>query len=186
MQIAAKPSMMNPREESKTHYTPQSRAPKQSTSAEPDTSFFHSLTSVYQVYFTVQTALKDDNFKQALAGLRQLRENLEKADQQAGADNQKWMEYKTGLEEILQHIDHFQSLAEVRKAFAGLSMQIINLQKQFGHTEKKSYYEIFCPMAFDNKGAFWMQSTEQINNPYFGEKMLGCGEIKSELKPITR
>ena len=61
MQIAAKPSMMNPREESKTHYTSQSRAPKQSTSAKPDTSFFHSLTSIYRAYFTVQTALKDDN-----------------------------------------------------------------------------------------------------------------------------
>ncbi|MFO7890045.1 MAG: efflux RND transporter periplasmic adaptor subunit [bacterium] len=184
MQITAKPSMMNPPELSETDSV--SHSTDQSPPPEPDQIFLDSLTPVYQAYFKIQTALKDDNFNQALDGLRQLGENLKKADQHVTGDNQKWMEYKSGLKEILQHIDHFQSLAKVRKAFADISIQIINVQKQFGHTEKKTYYEIFCPMAFDNKGAYWLQSSEQINNPYFGAKMLSCGEIKSELKPNIR
>jgi Cu(I)/Ag(I) efflux system membrane fusion protein len=36
----------------------------------------------------------------------------------------------------------------------------------------------FCPMAFGNKGAYWLQTEKKIRNPYFGTKMLGCGEIK--------
>ncbi|MCE7909965.1 MAG: DUF3347 domain-containing protein, partial [Candidatus Omnitrophica bacterium COP1] len=36
----------------------------------------------------------------------------------------------------------------------------------------------FCPMAFDNKGAYWIQTGDIIANPYFGSKMLRCGEIR--------
>jgi len=37
-------------------------------------------------------------------------------------------------------------------------------------------------MAFDNRGASWIQSQEEINNPYFGETMLRCGEVKEVLQ----
>jgi hypothetical protein len=43
------------------------------------------------------------------------------------------------------------------------------------------YYQ-FCPMAFDNKGAYWISKTEDVRNPYFGLKMLSCGEIVQEIK----
>ena len=35
-------------------------------------------------------------------------------------------------------------------------------------------------MAFDGKGGYWLQDVKEINNPYFGAKMLRCGEIKKE------
>ncbi|MBU1107995.1 MAG: efflux RND transporter periplasmic adaptor subunit [Candidatus Riflebacteria bacterium] len=38
--------------------------------------------------------------------------------------------------------------------------------------------ENFCPMAFDNKGAIWLQSAPQLANPYFGKMMLKCGSTK--------
>ena len=34
---------------------------------------------------------------------------------------------------------------------------------------------VHCPMAFDNKGADWLQGTGSIRNPYFGADMLSCG-----------
>lgn len=37
-------------------------------------------------------------------------------------------------------------------------------------------YKQFCPMAFDNEGAFWIADVKQINNPYFGERMPHCGK----------
>jgi len=43
-------------------------------------------------------------------------------------------------------------------------------------------YRQFCPMAFDDKGAYWLSSEEEIKNPYFGKKMLECGEIRDSLK----
>ncbi|PZF70745.1 DUF3347 domain-containing protein [Taibaiella soli] len=43
-------------------------------------------------------------------------------------------------------------------------------------------YRQFCPMAFDDKGAYWLSNEEEIKNPYFGKKMLECGENRDSLK----
>jgi hypothetical protein len=40
---------------------------------------------------------------------------------------------------------------------------------------QKIYYQ-FCPMAFNNQGAYWLNNSREIRNPYFGSKMLTCGE----------
>jgi hypothetical protein len=37
-------------------------------------------------------------------------------------------------------------------------------------------------MAFNNKGAYWISSSKDILNPYFGDKMLKCGRVDSEVK----
>lgn len=58
-----------------------------------------------------------------------------------------------------------------------LSESILEVTESFG-LEKDKVYKDFCPMAFDNKGAFWLSETEEILNPYFGEAMLSCGEVK--------
>ena len=36
-------------------------------------------------------------------------------------------------------------------------------------------------MAFDNRGAYWLQEDETVLNPYFGAAMLRCGEMKEVL-----
>jgi hypothetical protein len=33
-------------------------------------------------------------------------------------------------------------------------------------------------MAFENEGASWLQRSKEIRNPYFGARMLRCGEIR--------
>ena len=43
-------------------------------------------------------------------------------------------------------------------------------------------YKKFCPMAFDNQGAYWYADVSEIKNPYFGEKMLNCGSVKKTIK----
>ena len=42
-------------------------------------------------------------------------------------------------------------------------------------------YRAFCPMAFDSKGAYWLSAESEIKNPYFGKKMLECGEVRDSL-----
>lgn len=44
-------------------------------------------------------------------------------------------------------------------------------------------YKKFCPMAFNDKGAYWYADIEEISNPYFGEKMPTCGSVD---KTISR
>lgn len=43
-------------------------------------------------------------------------------------------------------------------------------------------YKQFCPMAFDGKGGYWLSVSEEIRNPYFGEKMLKCGTVKETIR----
>jgi hypothetical protein len=38
-------------------------------------------------------------------------------------------------------------------------------------------------MAFDNQGAYWLQASETVANPYFGAEMLRCGAIKRRYVP---
>ena len=43
-------------------------------------------------------------------------------------------------------------------------------------------YKKFCPMAFNDKGAYWYADIEEINNPYFGDKMPNCSAVKKTIK----
>ena len=36
-------------------------------------------------------------------------------------------------------------------------------------------------MARENKGAHWLSLSDQIRNPYFGDRMLKCGKVVAEL-----
>jgi len=42
-------------------------------------------------------------------------------------------------------------------------------------------YKQYCPMAFNNKGAYWLSTSKDVLNPYFGDKMLRCGRVDSEI-----
>jgi Cu(I)/Ag(I) efflux system membrane fusion protein len=46
---------------------------------------------------------------------------------------------------------------------------------------EEAIYVVYCPMAFDNKGAHWLSEGEAVANPYFGQSMLGCGDIQKKL-----
>ena len=39
-------------------------------------------------------------------------------------------------------------------------------------------FVMHCPMADDNRGANWLQTTETLANPYFAKSMKRCGEMK--------
>lgn len=34
---------------------------------------------------------------------------------------------------------------------------------------------MYCPMTFDNQGAYWVSRTSKLRNPYEGSRMLECG-----------
>ncbi len=42
-------------------------------------------------------------------------------------------------------------------------------------------YREYCPMAFNERGAYWLSDDADIKNPYFGKKMLECGEVTDSL-----
>lgn len=67
-----------------------------------------------------------------------------------------------------------------RKAFQATSDALFDLLRIVRYSGSKVYQQ-HCPMAFENAGANWLSSTNEIRNPYFGAKMLECGEVRDSV-----
>lgn len=67
-----------------------------------------------------------------------------------------------------------------RKEFEMIADAMWSLTRTVRYTGQKLYWQ-YCPMAFDNKGAYWMSYEREIKNPYFGSKMLNCGSVEDSL-----
>ena len=67
-----------------------------------------------------------------------------------------------------------------RQAFSVLSSSVYTMLKNADLKNAGVYHE-YCPMAFNDKGAFWLSEESEIKNPYFGKKMLECGEVKDSM-----
>jgi uncharacterized protein YdbL (DUF1318 family) len=67
-----------------------------------------------------------------------------------------------------------------RKSFQMISDAMYDLVRTV-HFDKEVVYHQFCPMAFNDAGAYWLSSTSDVKNPYFGKKMLTCGEVKDSI-----
>jgi Cu(I)/Ag(I) efflux system membrane fusion protein len=91
--------------------------------------------------------------------------------------NGLWMEGVMVVAHMLQKIRESDDIEVQRKAFAVYNNSLFFLAKAFGIADQQVYYQ-YCPMAFDNQGAYWMSSIQEILNPYFGDKMLHCGSNK--------
>jgi hypothetical protein len=84
------------------------------------------------------------------------------------------------IKEDLNHIIDNDDIEHQRGHLNSLSKSIYNLIKSFG-SEKTLYYQ-FCPMANNNNGGHWISEIEEVKNPYFGDEMLNCGEVKETIK----
>jgi len=87
------------------------------------------------------------------------------------------------LEKVKQSASEIAGAADVavqREHLEPLSEATFALTKAFDATDQALYYQ-HCPMANNNKGAYWLSSNEEIRNPYMGEAMLKCGSTKEVL-----
>ena len=67
-----------------------------------------------------------------------------------------------------------------RKEFEMIADAMWSLTRTVRYGGQKVYWQ-YCPMAFNNKGAYWMSNEKEIKNPYFGNEMLNCGSVEDSL-----
>lgn len=148
-----------------------------------DPKFSTQLSSVLSAYMQVKDALVASNSKAAADAARNVSSALAKVDMELlqGDAHNLWMSKLKSINEGIKLIQVSGDLEIQRASFSKLTGAFYGALKMFNVTGLKAYYQ-YCPMAFDNKGAYWMSMDEQISNPYFGEQMLGCGETKEILK----
>ncbi|MBX3270587.1 MAG: efflux RND transporter periplasmic adaptor subunit [Sandaracinaceae bacterium] len=75
------------------------------------------------------------------------------------------------------------SIEAMRAQFEHVSEQIALLLRTFGNPTARPLALAFCPMAFDNRGAEWVQAREVVDNAYFGSAMRTCGSIRATVAP---
>lgn len=142
-------------------------------------AFREQITAVADAYFEVKNGLVDDNIDATKAAVQKVNLALDQVEMQKLQEqpHDHWMALEQQLSEAVKMMGTANNLEGLRQHFAILSEYIIEVTESFG-LEKEKVYKAFCPMAFDNKGAFWLSDTDQIRNPYFGKSMLSCGEIE--------
>lgn len=171
MQIAGKQSMMSaPTEEKMMMVSP---------------DLHKALEPVYAEYLELQASLAGDNYEHASMALAKLLKSIDQIDQKQDGLGHEWMTLKAELDRNIGSNTDQLSMETLRAAFEVTSDFIIGIQGAFGHSNQSMLYEVFCPMAFDNKGASWLQSDKKIKNPYFGASMLSCGEVKQSFAPVS-
>lgn len=85
------------------------------------------------------------------------------------------------LKKYASNIEGEEDVEEIRAEFEDLSKSMYEVVKNNSDIKEGTVFKQYCPMAFNNKGAFWLSSEEEIKNPYFGDKMLKCGKVQEEI-----
>ncbi len=186
-QLAGKPSMMSP-EGGKpvtghNHGETSSAKTSNTEKIEISDKAKTALKPVFEAYLEYKNQLVADNFEQSISSAKAMETALNNIDMKIfkGEAHNFWMKHSQLIDEALMRVHEAKDIGELRIIFKNVSDPMIMLLITFEPLEKPLYIE-HCPMANDNKGADWISSEEEIENPYFGEAMLKCGEVKQVIK----
>lgn len=148
-----------------------------------DPAFKKQLTAVFDGYATLKDAFVSSDAVKVKQEATTTLGALEKVDMKlvTGAAHHDWMTYLEGMQKSLREIGASADIETQRVAFSNLSNDLYKAIKAFGLSGETAYYE-YCPMAFDNKGGYWLAKEDKIRNPYFGDKMLTCGSVEEKLQ----
>ncbi|MEQ1587909.1 MAG: DUF3347 domain-containing protein, partial [Cyclobacteriaceae bacterium] len=147
-----------------------------------EATFQQQLSGVFTSYVSLKEAFVATNSAQVKEAAAKVQESLAKTDMMllTGMAHNDWMTYSDGLEASLKEIQASDDIEAQRTSFSKLSDNLYKSIKAYGLGGATAFYE-FCPMAFDNQGAYWLSEAAEIRNPYFGDKMLKCGSVEEKL-----
>jgi Cu(I)/Ag(I) efflux system membrane fusion protein len=141
--------------------------------------FQNQLKKVFDDYIQLKDDLVKDKSNKVETDAKALLNHLDQIDMKLLTDKQAhnhWMMLEKEIKASASAISKTSNLKDQRYYFKYLSSHLANAIQSFGIHEKV-YYQ-FCPMADNDKGAYWLSKEEHVLNPYFGNAMLKCGEVK--------
>lgn len=138
---------------------------------------------VVNTYLEIGQALMQDDTEAAKARAEQLRELLERHEQENLALQPQAKELYTNAAHIIRqsvrNLLAADRMPPVRTAYAAMAPAAYKLAKISDFNGLRLYYQ-FCPQALDGSGAYWLSRTVEINNPY-GSDLQGCGKTVGRL-----
>ena len=195
IQIQARPSMMNPGEGHGApghhhhghgydgHAETATAPPVKVSRIQTPGAFQKQLSAVYAEYLKLGKGLSSDDPATAKSAAGAFVAELARVEMALlkGDAHMAWMERLNPLKKAGQAAADAKEVDATRKAFETVSNEMIMAVQQFGITGETKANVFHCPMAFGNKGASWLQATDELENPYFGAKMYRCGTLKETL-----
>lgn len=146
--------------------------------------FQEQLSNVWMAYLKISDALAGDDFDAAKQATSILGNSLKTVDMKLLTDqaaHMAWMKELKNLNTIGVSVYKAEDITTMRQHFESLSAVMEVVALTFGFGEQHPVYLLHCPMAFNNRGASWLQSDDQTQNPYFGATMLKCADRKERL-----
>jgi Cu(I)/Ag(I) efflux system membrane fusion protein len=141
--------------------------------------FQQQLKMVFEEYISLKDVFVKGNSKDGIEISKKLINKLSNVDMKLLKDKEvhkHWISIEKNIKASATLISKTANLKEQRNHFKHISYALTNAIEIFGINEK--VYHQFCPMADSNKGAYWLSKEEKVINPYFGDAMLTCGEVK--------
>ena len=147
--------------------------------------FLAKLDGVLDAYFAIQDALSHDQFGDAQSGAGLFGKALASIDVNlvTGGSPDAWRLESAPLAKNSTLISSAKDIEVARAAYEHLSNGLIVIVKKYGSSGKQPIRRYHCPMAFDNRGADWLDNKPTIENPYFGAAMFSCGVLKEIIEP---
>lgn len=126
-----------------------------------------STTQIFNAYLSLKDALVATDGEKVSAEAKKF---------EALLTEEKYTSIKTDVHKIAVSTDP----KVQRESFDSLSDQMISLAKNSELTAGNLFLQ-HCPMANGNAGANWLSLSEEIRNPYFGDKMMKCGSVTEKI-----
>ena len=145
--------------------------------------FQNQLKTVFNEYIKLKDALVKEETNKSISASKMILENISKVDMKLLKENKihtNWMSLVKEIKISTTSISKASNIEEQRSHFKNLSLNLIKAIQIFGINTK--VFVEFCPMANSNKGAYWLSKEEKVINPYYGDKMLTCGEVKQVIE----
>lgn len=143
------------------------------------TAFRRRLKQVWSAYVDLHAALAEDDAEAAAEAAATALGAIEavKPEGLEADARQRWAETAEKLTESFSNVSEAPDTTQLRAAFAALTPVLQNALRAFGPQVEEPIYRLSCAMALDGRGAGWLQHGREVRNPYFGQSMLGCGEV---------
>ena len=191
-QLAGKPSMMSPDDGSSMsehNHGKMDMSPTYETvsAVEPisdiNPTFKAQLTKVYNAYLKMNNAFVETNGEDVSSKSKDVIKALKSVDMALlkGDAHMKWMDQLEILNRTINAISKSNDIEKQRHQYIQFNLAFYKSIKMFGLENTTAYFQ-YCPMANDDKGAYWLSNIEEIQNPYFGDMMMSCGEVKEIIK----
>lgn len=154
--------------------------------AENTGPFNQSYAELLNAYYAVKDALVASDTAKASAAANHLIKTSdglkvnEIQGDSTGMIKETAKSYTANISTTAKVLADSKTLDDKRKQFEMIADAIWSLTRTVKYSGQKVYWQ-YCPMAFNDKGAYWMSNDSIILNPYFGNEMLHCGTVEDSL-----